>query len=107
MSHVLAGISRPKSHSSSTRCAVYAEATAIAMNGELRSSSSKDGGRSPTSSADQEALVDVPLSFELSGFEPLPNANRGTILALLSLVCACFAAFATFTFEQTLTGYRW
>ncbi|KAL3150737.1 hypothetical protein ABBQ32_000519 [Trebouxia sp. C0010 RCD-2024] len=46
------------------------------MNGELRSSS-KDGGRSPSSSADQEALVDVPLSFELSGFEPLPNANRG------------------------------
>ena len=34
-----------------------------------------DGG---TSTSDQEALVDVPLSFELSGFEPLPvGAARG------------------------------
>lgn len=33
---------------------------------------SSDGGTS-----DHEALVDVPLSFELSGFEPLPAANRG------------------------------
>lgn len=48
------------------------------MNGEKRSGSKGvDGGRSPSSSTDQEALVDVPLSFELSGFEPLPNANRG------------------------------
>lgn len=50
------------------------------MNGEKRSGSKGvDGGRSPSSSTDQEALVDVPLSFELSGFEPLPNANRGTL----------------------------
>ena len=47
------------------------------MNGETGSSNKEaDGGG--TSHSDQESLVDVPLSFELSGFETLPNINRGT-----------------------------
>lgn len=41
----------------------------VAEHSERKSS---DGGTS-----DHEALVDVPLSFELSGFEPLPVATRG------------------------------
>ena len=45
------------------------------MNGETTTSKEADGG---TLHSDQEALVDVPLSFELSGFETLPNINRGT-----------------------------
>ena len=31
--------------------------------------------------SDQEALVDVPLSFELSGFEPVQFANRGVCMS--------------------------
>ena len=55
------------------------------MNGEIASSSKEvDGG---TSQSDQEALVDVPLSFELSGFETLSNINRGICnIHLLSLL---------------------
>ena len=55
------------------------------MNGEIASSSKEvDGG---TSHSDQEALVDVPLSFELSGFETLSNINRGIrVIHLLSLL---------------------
>ena len=40
--------------------------------------SGRKGSGGGTSTSDQEALVDVPLSFELSGFEPLPvGATRG------------------------------
>ena len=55
------------------------------MNGEIASSSKEvDGG---TSQSYQEALVDVPLSFELSGFETLSNINRGIlVIHLLSLL---------------------
>ena len=31
-------------------------------------------------SSDREVLVDVPLSFELAGFEPLPVATRGAYI---------------------------
>lgn len=66
----------------------------VAMNGEASSSSKElDDG---TLHSDQEALVDVPLSFELSGFETLPNVNRGTndVLYFFSLAhtrfgCCC------------------
>lgn len=64
------------------------------MNGEASSSSKEQDGSRLHS--DQEALVDVPLSFELSGFETLPNVNRGTkdILYLLFLAHMQFGCFS-------------
>ena len=54
-----------------------AGAEAVTANGEERlGSKDLDGG---TSHSDQDALVDVPLSFELSRFETLPSVNRGII----------------------------
>ena len=52
------------------------------MDDEHSERKSSDGGTS-----DHEALVDVPLSFELSGFEPLPMANRGAPASMQGSLC--------------------